>query len=64
MTSQSSHTVVIHDCKHKHIYKSTFHVTMNKNKNEISYAHVHECLDDACANEMQMSNAMLNTRVL
>ena len=25
-------TLVIHDCKHKHIYKSTFHVTMYKNE--------------------------------
>ena len=31
---------------------------------EISYAHVHECLDDACAHEMQMSDAKLNTGVL
>ena len=31
---------------------------------EISYAHVHECLDDACAHEMQVSNAKLNTGVL
>ena len=30
--------------------------------NEISYAH--EWTDDACAHEMQVSNAMLNTRVL
>ena len=32
MTSQPSHTLFIHDCKHKHIYKSTFHVTMYKNE--------------------------------
>ena len=33
-------------------------------QNEISYAHALECLDEACAHEMQMPNAMLNTRVL
>ena len=32
--------------------------------NETSYAHAHEWLDDACAHEMQVPNAMLNTRVL
>ena len=32
MTSQPSHTLVIHDCKHKHICKSTFHVIMYKNE--------------------------------
>ena len=31
ITSQPSHTLVIHDCKHKHIYKSTFHVTRYRN---------------------------------
>ena len=31
---------------------------------EISYAHVYECLDDACAHEIQISNAMLNIGVL
>ena len=28
MTSQPSHTLVIHDFKHKHIYESTLHVTI------------------------------------
>ena len=37
---------------------------MYKEWDEISYAHVHEYLDDACAHEMQMPNAMLNTGVL
>ena len=37
---------------------------MYKEWNEISYAHVHECLDDACAHEMQMPNAMFNNGVL
>ena len=31
---------------------------------KFSYAHVHECLDDACAHEMQMPNEKLNTMVL
>ena len=35
-----------------------------KNEMKTSYAHAHECLDDPCAHEMQMPNAMLNTRVL
>ena len=37
---------------------------MYKEWNEISYAHAHEWMDDACAHEMQVSNAMLNTGVL
>ena len=37
---------------------------MVKEWDEISNAHVHECLDDACAHEMQMPNAMLNAGVL
>ena len=32
MTSQPSHTLVIHNCKHKYIYTSTFHVTKYKNE--------------------------------
>ena len=35
-----------------------------KEWDEISYAHVHEWMDDAWAHEMQVTNAMLNTRVL
>ena len=35
-----------------------------KEWNEISYAHAHEWMDDACAHEMQVSNAMVNTEVL
>ena len=35
-----------------------------KEHDEIPYAHAHECLDDACAHEMQVPNVMLNTRVL
>ena len=37
---------------------------MYKEWNEISYAHAHEWMDDACAHEMQVPNAMLNTGVL
>ena len=37
---------------------------MYKEWNEISYADAQEWMDDACAHEMQMSNAMLNTWVL
>ena len=37
---------------------------MYKEWNKISYAHAHEWRDDACAHEMQVLNAMLNTRVL
>ena len=37
---------------------------MYKEWNDISYAHAHEWMDDACAHEMQVPNAMLNTGVL
>ena len=64
MTSQPSHTFVIHDCRHKHIYKINISCDNVSEWDGISCAHVHECLDDACAHEMQMPNAMLNTMVL
>ena len=35
-----------------------------KNEMKFSYAHVHECLGDACAHEMQVPKAKLNTGVL
>ena len=37
---------------------------MYREWNEISYAHAHEWMDDACAHKMQVSNAILNTGVL
>ena len=60
MTFEPFLTLVIHDCKHKHIYK--INISCDKYKNEMKFHML--MFMNACAHEMQMSNAMLNTRVL